>query len=314
MQYLMVLIALIFLAVKGYCGKKTSNLVRETSDAFLFNFMRMLFCALIGFVIIFAEGTMNYLKVDWKMLLICLLSGVANVAFIVGWMLAVRKNSMVSVEVGLTLGSLIPSLLCAWLFAEELSLLKMIGFAIIVLATVIVAGNNKSTAKGGLVGVILLLFAIIGDGMSGFSQQLYKQYCTEAGSMAQGVFYPKTVFHFYTYLFGMIALLLAVIVYKIITKNKNGEKTNAGSLTVIPKNIMLHIFIMAVCLFAANYFQTVATGDYGMPSQVMYPIIKGGCLITVNLTASLFFGEKMTLRTILGSVVAMVGILCMSIL
>ena len=71
---------------------------------------------------------------------------------------------------------------------------------------------------------------------------------------------------------------------------------------------------MAICLFAANYFQTVATNDYGMSSQMLYPIIKGGCLITVNFTAALCFGEKLTLRCVLGSLVALAGIISMSVL
>ena len=77
---------------------------------------------------------------------------------------------------------------------------------------------------------------------------------------------------------------------------------------------MIHIFIMAVCLFAASYFQTVATNDFGMDSQVLYPVTKGGCLITVNLTAMLFFGEKPNWRSITGSLIALGGAVCMSIL
>ena len=51
-----------------------------------------------------------------------------------------------------------------------------------------------------------------------------------------------------------------------------------------------------------------------MPSQVLYPIIKGGCLITVTFTAMLFFGERITRRSLLGSAVAMLGIVSMSLL
>ena len=64
----------------------------------------------------------------------------------------------------------------------------------------------------------------------------------------------------------------------------------------------------------ANYLQTMATNDYAMPSQVLYPIIKGGCLVTVNLTAMLFFGERITARSVIGSSVAIIGIVCMSVL
>ena len=51
MVYLIVAIALIFLTVKGFCGKKTSTCVTRTSDAFRFNILRMLLCMMIGIVV-----------------------------------------------------------------------------------------------------------------------------------------------------------------------------------------------------------------------------------------------------------------------
>ena len=42
--------------------------------------------------------------------------------------------------------------------------------------------------------------------------------------------------------------------------------------------------------------------------------IKGGCIITVNFTAMIFFKEKMTWRSIVGSLVALVGVIVMNIL
>ena len=80
------------------------------------------------------------------------------------------------------------------------------------------------------------------------------------------------------------------------------------------EKLLLHIAIMAVCLFAASYLQTAATSDYGMPSQVLYPVIKGGCLITVNITAMLFFGEKPNKRSILGSCITLLGIIALNVL
>ena len=315
MVYGIVGIALFCLTVKGYCGKRTSCFVRDTGDSFLFNLLRMLFCIVIGAVFVFAESAQGFLNVEGRMLWICVLAGVSNAAFLAGWLLAIQKNAMVSVDVSLTLGSIIPSILCAILFAEPLSIPKMIGFALIVLATVILAGHSKKTVGGGLLGAILLLIAAVGDGMSGFAQQLYKQYYTETGGLAHGVYYPKTVYHFYTYVFAALALLLVLIGYRILMLNKSDKKeTPKGAMLKIPPRAVLHIFIMAICLFAANYFQTVATNDFGMSSQVLYPIIKGGCLITVNFTAMMFFGEKVTKRSVLGSVIALGGIICMSAL
>lgn len=311
MLYIVIGIALFCLTLKGYCGKRLSCFVDDAGDTYLFNFLRMVFCILIGAALVFFEVGAGFIVSDAGMLLICALSGFSNAAFLVGWMLAIQRNSMVSVDVALTLGSLIPSVLCMLLFSEPMSLLKMIGFALILLATFILAGHNKKTKGGGLIGTLLLVFAAVGDGISGFAQQLYKQYYTDAGGRSQGIFYPKTVYHFYTYVFAALILLIVLVFYRMRHARSNSEKK--GLFSTSPR-ALLHIFIMAICLFAANYFQTVATNDYGMSSQMLYPIIKGGCLITVNFTAALCFGEKLTLRCVLGSLVALGGIISMSVL
>lgn len=315
MVYLIIGIALLCLAVKGYSGKRISCVARNTGDALLFTFLRMIFCMLIGLLLIFAEGSVSFLRVEGKMFLICAFSGAVNAALLVGWMLAVQKNTMVSVDVSSTLGSLLPSLLCVWLFAEAISIPKMIGFLIIMAATVILAKPHEKKKNGSVVGVLLLVFAAVSDGMCGFSQQLYKQYYTEAGIMTHGVFYPKTVYHFYTYVFSALILLLVLGIYWIFGAIKKKQvQESVRVLSAVSPKVLLHIFVMALCLFAANYFQTVATADYGMTSQMLYPIIKGGGLITVSFTAMLFFGEKWTVRSVCGLLAALVGVVCMSIL
>ena len=315
MVYIIVAIALLCLTIKGYCGKKTSIYVRDTSDSFLFNLLRMVFCIFIGIAFVFAEGAQGALLIESKMLWICVLSGMANAAFLVGWLLAIQKNSMVSVDVSLTLGSIIPAILCALLFGEAISIPKMLGFALIIAATFILAGHAKKKGSFGIIGILLLLFATVGDGLSGFAQQLYKQYYTADGLHANSIYYPKTVYHFYTYVFAAILLLIVLIAYRIATVKRASDSEGSKDKRLLPpKNVVLHIFIMAVCLFAANYLQTVATNDYGMPSQVLYPVIKGGCLITVNFVAMIFFGEKITKRSILGTLTALAGIISMSVL
>jgi multidrug transporter EmrE-like cation transporter len=116
--------------------------------------------------------------------------------------------------------------------------------------------------------------------------------------------------------FAAATLILALIAYDIYRCIKNptirwdDEVKNGVKLLIVP---LPYIVIMAVSMFAATYFQTVATGDYGMSSQVLYPLIKGGCLITVNIVAMLFFGEKATKRSIWGSTVALVGVVVMNV-
>ncbi len=320
MLYVILAVILAALTLKGYCGKRVSGFVRGTEDAFVFNFLRMLFCVFIGFALLLLEGGGGALLPEGRMLLICLVSGLSNAVFLVFWLLAIRHNSMVSVDVGLTLGSLIPSLLCFAFFGEQFSVIKLLGFLLILYATIILAGGTKSNVKENPMGIILLSLAALGDGMTGFGQQLYKHYYTDAGSRAGEVLYPKSVYHFYTYLFAALVLLAVTLAYRMIAF-RNDDKKEAGKAVgqskqalSIPGRAVFHIAVMAICLFAANYLQTVATNDYSFSSQLLYPITKGGCLITVNFVAMLFFGEPITKRSILGSLVALLGIIAMSTL
>ena len=315
MAYVMILLILLCNATKGYCGKHVSSSVKNAGDSFQFSLLRMLLCTLIGLVLIIVEGSQRFLMVEQRMLWICILSGVANATFLVGWLLAVQRTTMVAIDVSLTLGSIIPSILCAILFGEAISLPKMFGFALILVATFVLAGHADQGKRIGLIGILLTLLATVGDGMCGFAQQLYKQFYTEAGSFANGLYYPKAVFHFYTYIFSGITFLLLFVFYRLRDAKKAGSKDMGKALAVsIPVKVMLHILIMAICLFAANYAQTLATSDYGMSSQVIYPVLKGGSLIVVNFTAMIFFGEKITVRSLCGSLIALAGIVSMSIL
>ncbi len=315
MAYVVILAALFCLSLKGFCGKKTSIFVRNSGDALLLNSVRMVFCIVVGIVMVLFEG--SSFAIDGGMLLICLLSGISNALFLVSWMLAIQRNAMVTVDVTLTVGSILPAVLCAIFFGEAISMPKMIGFALIVAAALILSGYNKGpSVKTGVFGIIMLLLGALGDGMIGFTQQLYKQFYTANGVCSHGVYYENSVFQFYTFLFTaiiMAAVFGSGFVKSIMAKPKD-ERRAYANYTFAPVRIsIIYIIIMAICLFAGSYLQTLATNSYGVPSQTLYPIIKGGCLITVNITAFLFFNEKFTKRSITGSLVALGGIIVMSI-
>lgn len=317
-MYWLVALALLFLTIKGYCGKKTSMDVTHPDDPYLFSLVRMLFCIVISFVLLpFEPGGLS-LGIDWGMAAIGLLGGLANAAFLVGWMLAVQRNTMVLVDVTLTIGSLLPAVLCAILFGEAISLPKMVGFALILTATAILAGGAKpESGKRSRGGIILLIFASAGEGLVSFSQQLYKYFYTPGTDYFTGTVCSKSVYHFYTYLFTTLALALILIVRVLRCRTAGadgGALTDRRALWSKLRHPLPYIAVMAFCLFAASYCQTAATGDFGMPAQILYPVIKGGCLITVNLYSALCFGERITRRTVLGSLVALGGIIVMNAL
>jgi len=308
MEYILLAIALAGLAIKGYCGKKTSLAVARVGDAFRFNAVRLAFCLIIGILPVLAEGAS--LAIDGRMAAVCVLAGVTNAGFLVCWVLAVRKIAMVTVDVALTLGSLLPAVLCLVLFGEPISWGSLVGFGLILLAAVILAGYSRGQKGGfGLSAALLMVGAAVCDGLTAFCQQLYRQYCAEGGVYADGATFPASVYNFYIYLFALAALLAVVAVWHFVGREERSREATARLKKATP-----YIFVMALCLFAVTYAQTLATTAYGMPAQVLYPALKGGCLVIVNFTGMIFFGEKLTRQSLVGSVIALSGMIMVNIL
>ena len=141
MKYVLILTVLLCLALKGFCGKKTSQAVALIGDAFRFNFTRMLFCLIIGVIPMLAEGA-NF-AIDGRMAVICLLSGAMNVGFVVFWIFAVRKIALVTVDAALTLSSILPAVLCLVLFGTPIEYGSIIGFALIFGAACLLASYSR---------------------------------------------------------------------------------------------------------------------------------------------------------------------------
>ena len=299
MKYVLILTVLLCLALKGFCGKKTSQAVALIGDAFRFNFTRMLFCLVIGVIPVLIEGAS--LVIDGRMAAICLLSGATNVGFVVFWIFAVRKIALVTVDAAITLSSILPAVLCLIFFGTPIAWSSLLGFGLIFGAACLLASYSRQQKGGfGFGAFLLMILAAVFDGLLAFSQQLYRIYCTE---------YSNTVFQFYTFFFAALIFGCILVVWRIFGK----EKTSAESTARFKRAVPL-IAIMAACLFASSYLQTLATSKLGVNPDFLYPVIKGGCLVTTNCLGMLFFGERITLKSVIGSLITITGIVLMSVL
>ena len=107
MGYLFLGIALTAGLIKGYCGKKTSSQTANLREALAANSVRMGLCVLVGLVLICLRGDLKQLAVDWRVLAVSAMSGIATAVFVVGWLLAVKKGAYMLVEVFVMLGILL---------------------------------------------------------------------------------------------------------------------------------------------------------------------------------------------------------------
>lgn len=297
MGYLFLALALLAGSTKGYCGKKTSGFVREYKDAMFTNFVRMVLCILISFLLLALSGRLSLLAVDLNVVLITLLSGVTTSVFVVAWLLAVRRGAYMMLDVFLMLGVIVPLLLSEFLFDEKIRLNQWAGLLVLLVAVVIMCSyNNQIKEKMSLKSLGLLVLCGIANGLTDFSQKLYVK--TVADSSA-------AVFNFYTYIFSALVLLVFYLGAKVT------DKTGSSSETDVLRRVGGYVAVMSVCLFLNSYFKTMAAGI--LPSAILYPLSQGASLILSSFMSMLFFKEKLTAKCITGIALSFAGLLIINL-
>lgn len=294
MGYLFLGLALTFGIIKAYCGKKTSSAAALPRDAVMINAVRMSICVFIGIAIVLFSGASDTLF-SGKVVLISLLSGVANAMFTVSWLLAVHSMAFMLVEVFVMGGSIIPLLLCSVIYKEKIGVFQIIGVLLLLVAVYCMCTRDSAKrVKIPYHDLIPLLFAAVSSGICDFSQKLFIK---EVGGG------NTATFNFYTYLFATAILLFALLFLKL--KGAKADAESPRRNVVAP--ILHYVVIMAICLFLNVYFKTLAAGH--LDAVLLYPLNQGCAVLLSLLMSMLIFKEKMNVKGFVGiglSVIAMI--------
>ncbi|MBE6561290.1 MAG: hypothetical protein E7662_09190 [Ruminococcaceae bacterium] len=295
MGYLHIVIALFFGQLKGFCGKKQSQYISGVRDAVVANFLRMLCCVATSLILLIPVGQLGALRLGVPGLLISLLSGIANAGIVVLWLLSVRGNAYVLLDVFSTFGVIVPLLLCRILYDEKIRLIQWCGFVLLCFAVWIMCSystslkGKKMSAKEYL---ILIIYGLL-NGTADFSQKLFVNTYPDGS---------KSVFNFYTFLFAAVVIGIVVL---FLSRGKDVKPCPV-------KKIWIFIVIMAVSLFANAYFKTAAAEV--LPAVQLYPLLQGGALSCAMLMAAILFGEKITKRSVLGITLCFAALLMINVL
>ena len=257
------------------------------SDAVKFNLVRMMFCIIIGFVLIIIQNRFGGLKADLRTLCITAFAGVTNSFFVVSWLIAIKYGMYMTVDVSITLGTAVPILLSCLTFKESVTVKQLIGLLILSAAVYIMCSyNSQQKGKQGIKTYLILLLCEISSGLTDFSQKLYV-----GGKTSPNI----GMYNFYIYIFSAVTLGIFCFVFR------HGEKRTDF------KNTWFYIVVMAVCLFGYSYFKTKAA--MFLSSVQLYPISQSLALILSTVMASLFFNEKITVKCICGIALSFIAML-----
>jgi len=199
MGYLFLSVALFCGAVKGFCGKKMSSYATTLKSAVLINLVRMTLCIILSLLSVFLSGNFAKLSASPELLLISALSGLGTSAFIVTWLLSVRKSAYMMLDVFLMLGTLVPSISGLFLYGEPIGIKRWGGFAVLVVAVLIMCSyNNSVKVKFTPTSFFLLVLCGLSTGVTDLSQKMAARTVKDLS---------VDVFNFYTYLFAALILL-----------------------------------------------------------------------------------------------------------
>jgi len=295
MGYLHLAVAVLSNMAKGFCGKMQSRHISGLRDSLTVNSLRMLCCIAVSLVILAVGRSFGELAVDPGALWVLILSGIGNAGIVILWILAVRRNAYMLLDVFATLGVIVPMIICRFLFGEVIRPVQWAGFTLLCAAAVVMCSYSISLKKSKMKPADLALLIVFGlsSGLADLSQKLYLNYCPEI---------TKNVFNFYTFLFA--ALVMAVLLL-FVRREKDAPACPLGK-------IWYFIVIMAVMLFAVSYFKTAAAAV--LPAVQVYPLFQGGVLVTAALMAAVCFGEKITIRAVVGMVMTFAAMLMMNVL
>lgn len=294
MGYLYLSIALFSGSIKGFCGKKTSSFTSTFYHSVLANLIRMTLCILIGFAVVCSKGHFKFMFLDTSVILVSALSGFSTAIFVVSWLVSVRQNAYMLMDVFLMLGVLLPLTLGKLLFNEAVRPTQWLGLVILFFSTWIMCSyNNSIKAKLRISAFLLLLLCGFSSGVADFAQKLF----TKKADV------PVSVFNLYTYIFASLTL---VLVFYLSIKD-TVPKMDSSFKRTFP-----YILVMAICLFLNSYFKTLAA--FCLPPIILYPLNQALSLILSTVMSAVFFHEKITIKAVIGISTAFVGLLFINLL
>ncbi|MBQ7033394.1 MAG: EamA family transporter [Clostridia bacterium] len=296
MGYLYLTAALFAGVAKGFCGKTISRDMKSMRECLFINLMRMLFCALIGFLLALPKAGLSLFSASGSALGIFVLAGLSMSTFCVAWMFAYRNEAYMFLSIFTMLGTVVTCLLDYAVYKTPISAGEWLGMGVLFGAVLIMSKYNKGIAgRLHIRGLLILIVGSVGSALADFSQKIYVR---EIGQGAE-------IFNFYMYAFGF---LLLFCLYLFISVRKSTPKT--APILYSRHHIGLY-FAMAFFLYLNSVTKTMAAGF--LSAAQIYPVLQGANLILSALMAHLLFKEKMNLKGFCGILTAFTGLMLMHI-
>ena len=204
---------------------------------------------------------------------------------------AMKHGAMSLTAICVMYGMIIPSLAGPIFWKEAFGVLQAIGIVLMLASLWLLRGKSREKSKTTVTWVLLAIFAFVLSGMAGLMEKIHQS--TEGRE-------EKSMFVFV----ACLAMLAFSIVAGLMAYGKNQKV--AGSK-------LFWAFGGLTGLIVGAYSIINLTLAGGLDSMIYYPVANGGAMLLTVLVSCAVFKEPLDLCKIIGTVIGLGGIVCLSI-
>ena len=196
---------------------------------------------------------------------------------------AIALGPLSYTQVIVSLSTLIPALSGALIWGESLSIVQIIGMALLVVCLVLSVNKDSSGKKASVLWLVFCGIAFLFNGLIGVMQKWH-----QSSSHASELSTFLVVAFISSFLYSVISALIIVI-------RDRSRKKESDSASIIRDSFRpFMILMMLVCGGGAAINHRLNLYLSGvMDSAVFFPIVNGGGLILVTIFALILFRERL---------------------
>ena len=204
---------------------------------------------------------------------------------------AMRVGAMSTTSICVMYGMIIPSVAGPIFWKESISLLQISGIIMMIVSLWFIKGKTPEEKKNlSKKWTMLAILAFVFSGMAGVMEKIHQS--TEAKT-------EKLPF-----VFVACAVMFAFSIVLSLATRKKEEKVSIRST----------LSVAAVSGLVIGLYSTVnLTLSGNLDSMIYYPIANGGAMLLTVLVSVVIFKERFDKERIIGTIIGLLGILCLSI-
>jgi len=279
MPYAGLLIALTVNIALALTDKRTSKDISGSAQVIGFSFYKTVSCALLSLALLPVYG----FYISPTGVVISALAGIFHAASVVLIMESLKRNEGLSVNLFMSAGVIVPTILGWVIWDQALNGAKIISFLVLFLALRLMLGIKKLQVSS----ITLLSTMLLFYGLLMLTQAAFPKYC-ESESRA---------------LFSLIMYSTSALILFIVLKVKRCECFRLN------KSLRLLLVLAAVLNLTINLLLTHLSSE--LDASVVFPAVHGLKLVFITLLSSLIWKERLSLLQMVGS---FLSILCVCIL